>query len=188
MDSDECTLVAQAKTDPEAFGALYDRYVGEVYGFVRARLHNAAAAEDVTAEVFFSALRAMPRYQDRGRPFSCWLLRIASNAVSTYYRREHAHLDVTDEIPDRAASVEGAVLRDLEMAGLWQLVAELPPLQRQAMQLRFQEDRSARDAARIMRRSEAAVKLLIYRAVSRLRSELGVATTARRAPSVRAAT
>lgn len=188
MDSTERDLIRRAKTDPEAFGALYDRYVQDVYRFVCARLHNGAAAEDVTADVFLSALRAMPRYRDEGRPFSCWLFRIATNAVASYYRREHAATEVPEQLIDGAALVDTVVMRKLEMAGLWQLVGALPPAQRQAMQLRFQEDRSARETARIMQRSEAAVKLLIYRAVGRLRSQLGVVPGAAPSPSVPFAT
>lgn len=187
MDIEEGVLVERARANPEAFAALYDRYVDEIYSFVCARLHNGAAAEDVTAEVFISALRAMPRYQNQGRPFSCWLYRIATNAVASYYRREQALAEVSEDLPDVAASVESTVLRNLEMDGLWGLIGQLPPQQQQAMRLRFQEDRSARDAARLMHKSEAAVKLLIYRAVSRLRSELGVLPNARPAPSARVA-
>lgn len=183
MDPDERDLVERAKSDPEAFGALYDRYVDEIHRYVCARLHNGTAAEDVTADVFVNALRAMPRYQDQGRPFSCWLFRIAANAIASYHRREQTNAEVSEEFPDPAASVESTALRHLELAGLWDLIRNLPPQQRQAMQLRFQQDRSARDAGRILNKSEAAVKLLIYRAVSRLRSELGVLPGVVPAPS-----
>jgi RNA polymerase sigma-70 factor (ECF subfamily) len=172
MDIEERDLVERAKSDPEAFGLLYDRYVDEVHRFVCARLHNGPAAEDVTADVFMSALRGMPRYRDQGRPFSCWLFRIAANAVATYYRRQQPVAEVPEEYADGAVTVDSVVIRKLEVAKLWQMIGELPPQQQQAMKLRFQEDLSARDAARIMRKSEAAVKLLIYRAVGRLRAEL----------------
>lgn len=185
MDTNERDLIERARIDPEAFGALYDRYVQEVFRFVCARLHNGAAAEDVTAEVFLSALRAMPRYRDQGRPFSCWLLRIATNAVATYYRRQHLTAEVPEGLADATALVDTVVIRKLELAGLWRLVGALPPAQRQAMRLRFQEDRSARETARIMGKSEAAVKLLIYRAVGRLRLQLGVVPAALPLPSAR---
>lgn len=163
---------------------LYDRYVQDVYRFVCARLHNGAAAEDVTADVFLNALRAMPRYRDQGRPFSCWLLRIANNAVVTYYRREHVTAEVPEGLTDGAAPVDSLVIRNLELAGLWRLVGALPLAQQQAMHLRFQQDRSARETARIMGKSEAAVKLLIYRAVGRLRSQLGLVPAAVPLPSI----
>ncbi len=175
MHEDERVLIERARSDPEAFGVLYDRHVAGIYRFAYARLGNAAAAEDVTAEVFINALRAIGRYRNLGRPFSCWLYRIASNAVASHFRHEPASRELTDLVPDTAASVEVSALRHLEVESVWHLVEQLPPQQRLAMELRFKEDMSAREAAAVMGKSDAAVKLLIYRAVGRLRSQLAPA-------------
>jgi RNA polymerase sigma-70 factor (ECF subfamily) len=174
MDQDERLLVERAKSDADAFGLLYDRHVDRIYRFVRARLSNAAAAEDVTAEVFLNALRGIPRYRDTGRPFSCWLYRIAANSVADYFRHEPSTGELSEELPDTCTQVEAAAIRRLEIQDVWRLVEHLPPQQRLAMTHRFRGDRSAREAARMMGKSEAAVKLLIYRAVGRLRSEVGM--------------
>jgi len=174
VDQDERLLVERAKSDPEAFGVLYDRYVDEIYRFARARLGNAPAAEDVTADVFVKALRGISRYRDRGRPFSCWLYRIARNAVADHFRHEPVSRQLSDRLPDADTQVEATAIRRLEVDDLWGRVEKLPPQQRVAMTLRFRDDRSAREAAAIMGKSEAAVKLLIYRAVGRLRSQVGV--------------
>jgi RNA polymerase sigma-70 factor, ECF subfamily len=172
MAIEEAALVQQAKADPEAFGRLYDRYVAEIYRFVHARLPNAAAAEDVTANVFLKALRGIPRYQDRGRPLSCWLYRIAERAVADYYRHEPQVRELMEHLPVMGPGVEERAIERVEAEGIWTLVRKLPPQQRQAMQLRFGDDLSAREAAAIMGKTEAAVKLLVYRAVGRLRSQL----------------
>jgi len=172
MDEDERVLIDRARSDPEAFGVLYDRHVGGIYHFAYARLGNAAAAEDVTAEVFINALRGIGRYRDLGRPFSCWLYRIARNAIASHFRHEPASRELTELVPDSAAPVELTALRHLEVEAVWKLVDQLPPQQRRAMTLRFRQDLSARDAAAVMGKSDAAVKLLIYRAVGRLRSQL----------------
>ncbi|HEV2014040.1 MAG TPA: sigma-70 family RNA polymerase sigma factor [Candidatus Dormibacteraeota bacterium] len=172
MDQDERLLVERAKSDADAFGILYDRHVDGIYRFARARLGNAAAAEDVTAEVFLKALRGISRYRDCGRPFSCWLYRIAGNAVADYFRHEPVSRELSDGLPDTATQVEATAIRRLEVQEIWRLVERLPRQQRIAMTLRFRDDRSAREAAAMMGKSEAAVKLLIYRAVGRLRSEL----------------
>ena len=178
MDQDERLLVERAKVDADAFGVLYDRHVAGIYRFAYARLGNGAAAEDVTAEVFVKALKNISRYQARGRPFACWLYRIASNTVADHFRHEPANCELPDGLPDRATPVEATAIGHLEMEYLWRLVARLPAKQRLAMTLRFGEDRSAKETAQIMGKSEAAVKLLIYRAVGRLRSE-----TAHREPA-----
>jgi RNA polymerase sigma-70 factor (ECF subfamily) len=172
MDQDERLLVERAKSDADAFGLLYDRHVDGIYRFVRARLGNAAAAEDVTAEVFLNALRGITRYRDTGRPFSCWLYRIAANSVADYFRHEPVSRELSEEVADAATQVEATALRHLAVRDVWRLVEGLPPQQRLAMRLRFRDDLSAREAAAVMGKSEPAVKLLIYRAVRRLRSEL----------------
>jgi RNA polymerase sigma-70 factor, ECF subfamily len=174
VDQDERLLVERAKSDAEAFGVLYDRYVDGVYRFAHARLGNAPAAEDVTADVFVKALRGISHYRDRGRPFSCWLYRIARNAVADHFRHEPVSRQLSDRLPDADTQVEATAIRRLEVDDLWRLIEKLPPQQRVAMTLRFRDDRSAREAAAIMGKSEAAVKLLIYRAVGRLRSEVAL--------------
>ena len=174
MDQDERLLVERAKSDAQAFGVLYDRYVEDIYRFAHARLGNVAAAEDVTADVFVKALRGISRYRDRGRPFSCWLYRIARNAVADHFRHDPVNRQLSDWLPDPDTQVEATAIHHLEVEDLWRLVEKLPPQQRIAMTLRFRDDRSAREAAAVMGKSEAAVKLLIYRAVGRLRSQVAV--------------
>ena len=83
---DERDLVERAKRDPRQFGALYDRHFQQIYRFVYSRVREQTAAEDVTSEIFIKALKAMPRYQDTGRPFAAWLYQIAVNAIADRYR------------------------------------------------------------------------------------------------------
>ncbi len=173
MDQEEQRLVERAKVDADAFGVLYDQHVAGIYRYVFARLHNSAAAEDVTAEVFIKALRNIGRYQARGRPFTCWLYRIAGNTIADHFRHEPESRELPEGLPDHNAQVETSAIHHLEVEDIWRLVARLPRQQRLAMRLRFGEDRSLKEAAQIMGKSEPAVKLLIYRAVGRLRLETG---------------
>lgn len=183
MDQDERLLVERAKSDADAFGILYDRHVDGIYRFARARLGNAGAAEDVTATVFIKALQGISRYRDCGRPFSCWLYRIAANAVVDHFRHEPVSRELSEGLPDTANPVETTAIRHLEVEELWRLVERLPPQQRLAMTLTFRDDRGAREAAVLMGKSEAAVKQLIHRAVVHLRSEVGAVPVGARARS-----
>ena len=72
---DEKTLVMLAKTDPEAFGELYRRYVEKIYSYIYYRTGNREDAEDLTARVFQRALKHVPNYEDKGLPFTAWLYR-----------------------------------------------------------------------------------------------------------------
>ena len=174
LRDDERELVERAKRDPRQFGALYDRHFQQIYRFVYSRVREQTAAEDVTSEIFIKALKAMPRYQDTGRPFSAWLYQIAVNAIADRYRtlRPAQALDDFHNL-----SVAGPALEDLathrdEIRRIWSLVEELPGQQRTALVLKFQEDMKIDDIAVAMGKSPGAVKLLIHRGVSRLRQDV----------------
>jgi RNA polymerase sigma-70 factor (ECF subfamily) len=166
--------VERAKSDPAAFGELYDRYAGQIYRFVRARIHDDSLAEDITAEVFLSALRHIRGYRDQGRPFSCWLYRIAVNAVASHYRSQRSPLSLDDQLslvsslPD---PLDEVVDRE-RLRTIWQAVDALPAQQRAAMILKFSEDMTMEEIGAVLGKSPAAAKLLIYRAMQRLRREL----------------
>jgi RNA polymerase sigma-70 factor (ECF subfamily) len=133
------------------------------------------AAEDVTSEVFIKALKAMPRYQDTGRPFAAWLYQIAVNAIADRYRTlkpSHPLEDFHDLSVGGPAIEEQAAQRD-EIRRIWQIVEDLPLQQRTALVLKFQEDMKIEDIAVAMGKTPGAVKLLIHRGVSRLRDEAG---------------
>ena len=133
----------RAKSDPEAFGELYDRHARAVYRLALSMLHNPAQAEDVTADVFLKALRGIAAYQDRGKPFTCWLYQIARNTVANEFRARVA-LPIADEMRDGGESLEDRAIRDENVGNVWSLVDRLPPGQRTAMILRFREDLSLR--------------------------------------------
>jgi len=173
---DERDLVEQAKRDPRQFGALYDRHFQQIYRFVYSRMREQTAAEDVTSEVFMKALKAIPRYQDTGRPFAAWLYQIAVNAIADRYRMQRPSQPLEDF---HDLSVAGPALEDLaahrdEVRRIWSLVETLPHQQRTALVLKFQEDMKIEDIAVAMGKTPGAVKLLIHRGVSRLRDEAGM--------------
>ena len=169
--------VERAKSDPAAFGELYDRYAGQIYRFVRARIRDDGLAEDITAEVFLSALRHIKGYRDLGRPFSCWLYRIAVNAVASHYRRQRSALSLDDQlglVSPLLDPLDEVVDRE-RLRTIWQAVDGLPAQQRAAMILKFAEDMTMEEIGAVLGKSPAAAKLLIYRAMQRLRRELAPA-------------
>jgi RNA polymerase sigma-70 factor (ECF subfamily) len=171
---DERLLVDRAKRDPQAFGALYDRYFNQIYRFVFSRLRDQTAAEDVTAEVFVKALRGIPRYQDTGRPFTAWLYQIAVNTVNDRFRAARPTIDIDDlrDVAGGGPGLEELAIQRAEVARIWRAVEKLPGQQRTAIVLKFQEDMKIADIAGVMGKSEGAVKLLIHRGMTRLRTEM----------------
>lgn len=172
---EERNLVERAKRDPREFGALYDRHFQQIYRFVYSRVREQTAAEDVTSEVFIKALKAIPRYQDTGRPFAAWLYQIAVNAIADRYRslRPAQPLEDFHDLSVGGPALEEQAAQRDEIRRIWALVEDLPHQQRTALVLKFQEDMKIEDIAVAMGKTAGAVKLLIHRGVSRLREESG---------------
>jgi len=162
---DERLLIEAAQADPAHFVELYDRHVDRIYAYVSRRAGSRSVAEDVTSEVFEQALANIGKFEWRGAPFIAWLFRIAANALADHWKREgrDSH-ELPPEIPDDREH------QDLERrVSLFQLVDRLPDAQRQVIQMRFVEDRSIRDVAAALDRSEGAIKQLQLRAIDTLR-------------------
>ena len=184
----DAELVERARSDPEAFGVLYERHVRSVFGFALGKLHDPNLAEDITSQTFLQALRALPRYEQRGMPFRGWLLRIAANLIADRFRSPIAEQpfaarrgrgDLGDgdrspilEIADPAAESD---LTSWELAqDFADLIRDLTPEQRTVIQLRFAEALPIAEIAARMSRSEGSVKMLLLRGLQQLRKRMGV--------------
>lgn len=177
----EGALVERARTDSDAFAALYDRYVERIYRYMFRRLGRHEDAEDLTAQTFRRALEGLPQYEWRGLPFGAWLFRIAHNLVVDRRRSGEVplSLDVLTqggfEVAERATCTPDAcLLQQDESDAAWAAVAMLPALQRRAVTLRFGRDLSHAEVGVIIGRSEAATKQLIFRAMQTLRRAVEV--------------
>ncbi len=166
-------LVAQARTGRAAFGQIYDLYVRRVYAFCALGGRSREEAEDLTAQTFERALRAIGRYEERGAPFSAWLLRIAAHVVADRARRAEPLDDaapLNDDDDGATADVGPDWVEEWELATwLRGHLAALPEDQRRVVGLRYYEDRSFGDVATRMDRSENAVKQLLRRALAAIR-------------------
>jgi RNA polymerase sigma-70 factor (ECF subfamily) len=167
-DHDERSLIEAAQADPARFLDLYERYFHRVYAYAARRTGSRAEAEDITSEVFEQAFTNLRKYEWRGVPFVAWLYRIAANAVADRWRQTSRDSDGPP--PDVA---DGREAEDTERrAMLFQLVDRLPDVQRQVIEMRFVDQKSIREVAAALERSEGAVKQLQLRALENLRKSL----------------
>lgn len=169
MDVSEQALVEAAKKDPSGFAVLYEAHFGRIYAFVAHRVRDRSVAEDLTAEVFRHALGAIGGFEWRGVPFASWLYRIAANEIADYASkaaRERGSIAAEEPSHEESERIE-------HRASLFRLVDELPADQRRVIVMRFAEERSIREVAEDLGRSEGAVKQLQWRALQTLRSRMG---------------
>ena len=164
-------MVEAAQRDPSRFGDLYERHFDRVYAFVVRRVRDRDAAEDVTSDVFHKALANLAHYEWRGAPFGAWLIRIAANALHDRARRIGEEPIVGD-----LAAAHPHVEDDLDeierTAAIFRFVDQLPADQRTVIIERYVEERSIREVAARLNKSEGAVKQLQLRALQTLRSRV----------------
>jgi RNA polymerase sigma-70 factor, ECF subfamily len=169
-DAGERLLVEAAQKDPAKFGALYDVHFERIYAFVARRVRDRDKAEDLTAEVFHKALANLKSYEWRGTPFAAWLYRIAGNAISDQSKRAAREPMSVEDPPERSGGPEQEAAE--ARARLFRLVDKLPSEQRRVVFGRFVEQRSIREIAQQLGKSEGAVKQLQFRALEKLRSQM----------------
>jgi RNA polymerase sigma-70 factor (ECF subfamily) len=171
----ERELIEAAQRDRSRFADLYENNFERVYAYIARRVRDRDEAQDLTADVFHSALANLARFEWRGAPFSAWLYRIAANAIidrsKSSSRRIASEVEVED-LPDSAET--GAELDEIERrARLFKLVERLPIDQSRVIVMRFAEQKSIREIATALARSEGAIKQLQFRGLQNLRVRLG---------------
>jgi RNA polymerase sigma-70 factor (ECF subfamily) len=190
-ETDEQKLVEAAQRDPRCFAELYELHFHRVYAYAAGRLHTREEAEDVTSAVFHQALAKIKSFEWRGAPFSAWLIRIAANAIHDRWKNS-----ARESLQSISGRSEGGLEKDrLEKDGLekygsendledthaedaeqqavlFQLVERLPADQRRVVMMRFIEQKSIREIAKEIRKTEGAVKQLQFRALQKLRAQM----------------
>jgi RNA polymerase sigma-70 factor (ECF subfamily) len=171
-EAHERLLVEAAQADPGRFGELYEINFERVYAFIARRVRGREAVEDLTAEVFHKALANLLRFKWTGAPFAAWLFRIASNIIAD--RAKHtARESRVSEIGEVGETSQNDLEEVEQSALLFRLVGELPTDQRRVIVMRFGDEKSIREIAAEMERSEGAVKQLQFRGLQNLRASLG---------------
>src|SRR6185503_4839059 len=167
----ERQLVEAAQQDMSKFADIYDKYFYLVYAYTARRVSQRATAEDLTSEVFKKALEYLPKFVWRGVPFGAWLLRIASNIVADRNRQNAREQQLA--APEDATEITQFRLDEVEQrAALFRSVDRLPEDQRRVIVLRFAEEKSIREIAEELGRSEGAIKQLQFRGLENLRNRL----------------
>jgi RNA polymerase sigma-70 factor, ECF subfamily len=175
----ENEIIERSKRDPRAFGELYERYFDRIYYFALRRTGDEDTAGDLASQTFVNALNHLPRYENRGVPFSAWLYRIATNEINKYYRKKKGK---------KIFSIEESRIRELVeqnnpgpegwdeelVQRLLSYLKDLPTDMLQVLELRFFEDKDFREIAFILEMTESGAKMRAYRALDLLRRNFNI--------------
>jgi RNA polymerase sigma-70 factor, ECF subfamily len=172
---DEIDLILRAKTyDPDALGTIYERYYQGIYRYVYYRVGDSSLAEDLTGDIFLKMLHGIQSYSIQGVPFSAWLYRIARNRVIDHMRRqpEKADLQLEEARVESIASSDADLENALQREELLRAVQVLTADQRQVIILKFIDDLDNATIAKVLGKTEGAVKSLQHRALDTLRQHI----------------
>jgi RNA polymerase sigma-70 factor, ECF subfamily len=183
VDDDSLSIVSDeqlarvAGSDHAAFAELYRRHLTRIYRYVLARVGSVHDAQDLTAQTFEALLHSIGNYQETGS-FAAWLTIIARNMVANYYRsrRPELSLDALLETPAALPPTDEIINHRLQLASVLSALNTLSLEYVEVVSLRIFGQLSTAETAQIMGRSEAAVKMLLHRAIRDLRKQVGVNT------------
>ena len=175
---DEESLVRRAQQrDEEAFTMLYEEYFDKIYRYVALKIGDRIEAEDLTQQVFVKALKSISSFRWKGIPFSAWLYRIAHNQVVDYFRKKKRYTTTPLDESMKGSDIDPqlAAERKLDIEQVLLASQGLTEAQREVISLRFSSELPIAEVARIMSKSEGAVKALQHSAIIALRKALSVA-------------
>lgn len=170
---DDNTLALAARQNPDAFAELYRRYLPRVYRYLLAQLGDEHQAQDLTAQTFLAAFENIGGYRGQGK-FVSWLMTIARNKATDQFRarRVIVPLEAASEVASPGPSPEQVTDARLRLEQVARVIPTLTPDRAEALTLRFFGGLNSGEVAQVMGKSEAAVKMLVHRAVCDLQERL----------------
>lgn len=172
--NEDADLIKKAKRDPGAFAPIYRKYMEQVYYYLLARVHERSEAEDLTSQVFLEALEGLASYRDDGN-FPAWLFTIARRRAVDYHRRRkkpEIQMQTAQDAPDPDQDVLAKMLDSEDLHSIQDMISGLEEEERELLRLRFAAGLKFSDMATLLKRKESAVKMNLYRLLSKIRNQL----------------
>jgi RNA polymerase sigma-70 factor, ECF subfamily len=172
MISDPSSLAVRASNDPQAFIELYDAYFPRVYNYVRYRCYDLVTADDLTAQIFERLLDHIRQYTPGRGPFEAWLFTIARNVVNSHFRGMRFPWLAWEELnhqPADGPNLEETVVSHEARDSLLAALSRLDARSRDVLSLKYAASLSSREIAQMTRLSDSNVRVILHRALERLR-------------------
>lgn len=164
------------KGDQQAFSLIYDHFVQQIFKFIRYKVQNRQEAEDLLQDVFVKAYKGLPALPLKDLNFQAWLYRVASNSINDHFRKiyrapETLELDEKFDLADKT-SLEHEMENISDMDTVREAFTKLPLLYKQVLELRFLQEFSVEETAKILKKSNLSVRLLQHRAIKKVKGIL----------------
>ncbi len=171
--------IEAAKKNPEAFEPVFQKYNAVIFNYILRRTCDVSLAKDITANTFLKALENLSKFHWRNVPFSAWLYRIATNEVKLYYRKNNRLSLLTDErirhlksekyADDDLIRAEEAIHKNLQFRRMHRALDTLHLKYQTVLTLRYFENLSIKDIAKVTELTENTVKTHIRRGIKYLK-------------------
>ncbi len=173
---DEIDLVRKAYASADAFGELYHRHVMRVYRYHLAHVGNIKDAEDLTSQTFISALEGIRSFRGSGS-FAAWILGIAARKKAMFFRgiKLEVGIEAAEHIPNPNMATDYLTNQRLRLASVTRALKQISAERADAIALCFFSELTYAEAGHILKKSEAATKMLVSRGLQDLRERTSLA-------------
>src|SRR6266581_1616764 len=171
-------LVERAQQgDRDALEELYLIHFDRIYSYLHVSVSNRHDAEDLTTQTFLKMLESIGRFRWQSAPFSAWLFRIAHNLAMDHFRarkRVQPEEEVPEPIGSEEPSAELEAMQSIGRQSMLELIEKLSPEQQQVLTLKFVFNFPNADVAKILDKTEGAIKSLQHRALASLQKQIKI--------------
>ncbi|MCB5250950.1 MAG: sigma-70 family RNA polymerase sigma factor [Candidatus Cloacimonadales bacterium] len=167
---EEKNIIAQAKTDYQAFDYLYEKYMPAIFRYVMYRVYNQETAEDIVSTVFYKAMKNISLFKWRKIPFSAWLYRIAFNEICNHAKKEKKKYKISNNYQINSQSSHFDTYHDNQKSFKFvhKYLKQLPIKDQDIITLRYFERKPFSEIAEITGKNESTLRVNLHRALKRL--------------------
>lgn len=175
-EQDETDLARQAISNVDAFAELYRRHMTRVYRYHMAHIGNIKDAEDLTSQTFIAALEGIRSFRGSSS-FAAWILGIASKKRLMFFRgkRPEVPLEEAVQVSSPSLPTDKAATQRLQLESVFRALKQISADRAEALILTYFGGLSHLETARLLNKSEAAIKMLVSRGLHDLRERTSLA-------------
>ncbi len=169
--NEKLILLKLKKKDPEAFSQIYDLYVTPIYRFIYFKVATRQDAEDLTSEAFLKVWQYIAETENEVENLRAFLYKTARNLVIDFYRR-NAKRDITQDIEvlssvqdERQQDLLSRIETKIDMENMETILRKMKDEYREIIILRYIEELSINEIAKVLERSKGSARVLLHRAL-----------------------
>ena len=151
---------------------IYIEYKDKVFGYVKNHVNSVEDAEDITSDVFVKIFSKLDTYDESKASISTWIYSMTSNTVIDFYRTNHIHSEIPEDLTDEGSSIEDEVLTGETLELLANALEQLPEELRDIIILRYYKGLTLQEVADVMKLSYGVTKLRHREALGKLKNFL----------------